>query len=276
MAEEPAKEHHEGVLRAFTANGRFPPAPERLETSPRPRVPHHEILGFIGVGSDGDVWRAKHRLLGTDVAVKVLRASKDSENLSRFFGEVRVARTLSSRHLVAIHDVGLTDDCSPFFTMTLFEGSLKDRLKQNKLLTPAEVARVLLHLGSAVTHLHGSGETHRDIKPGNILYRRASGSTIWVLSDFGLATGDFRIGAGTFPYTAPELLTVDGRPSEASDLYAFARLVDESVANSTIQVATRIAMRAVTEPCLERDPANRRGSVASVVLELLDHLGEAV
>jgi serine/threonine protein kinase len=180
------------------------------------RIDRYELLELIGEGATGAVYRA----VG-DVAVKVLRSS-DPVAVRRFEREARIARTLPSRHLVPVLDVGEGYIVMPYYA----RGSLAEALP----LRLPDLVRVSAEVAQALDALHGAGIVHRDVKPSNVLL----GDDGAALADFGLARGVdstqlTREGqvVGTAQYLAPEL--IEGAPaSAAADIYAFACLLYEA------------------------------------------------
>src|SRR5438046_2908249 len=105
--------------------------------SPGTRLGLYEVLGFIGAGGMGEVYRAHDPRLGRDVAIKVLPAefSADPERLRRFEQEARAAAALNHPHICTIHDIG-EHDGQPYIVMELLEGhTLKHRIATKSLET---------------------------------------------------------------------------------------------------------------------------------------------
>ncbi len=208
------------------------------------RLGPYEILGPLGAGGMGEVYRARDTRLGRDVAVKVLpgHLSADPEVRSRFEREARAISSLNHPHICTLHDVGHQDG-TDFLVMELVEGeSLAERLTRGPL--PAEqLLRLGAEIADALARAHRAGIIHRDLKPGNIMLTRSGAK----LMDFGLARAEGSAGSalgnaetlaglthsptvarpltaegtivGTFQYMAPEQL--EGREADArSDLWA--------------------------------------------------------
>jgi hypothetical protein len=149
------------------------------------RLDRYEIVGFVGRGAMGEVYRARDERLGRDVALKVLPAaySSDPERLRRFDQEARAAGALNHPHVVAILDVG-THDGAPFVVSELLEGeTLRARLGGGSLpLLKAVEYGIQTARGLAAAH--AKGIVHRDLKPENLFVTR--GGQVKIL-DFGLA-----------------------------------------------------------------------------------------
>jgi eukaryotic-like serine/threonine-protein kinase len=146
---------------------------------------------LIGEGGMGVVWAATHVVTRRPVALKMLRPERatDKELRQRFFREARAACAARHPNILEIHDVLELDDGTPMMVMDLLEGeTLGAMLDRQPVLTPAEVARLLLPVVSAVGTAHASGVVHRDLKPDNIfLARQGDGSTVVKVLDFGIA-----------------------------------------------------------------------------------------
>ena len=194
----------------------------------------YRILGHLGSGGMGHVYRAEHIGLNKPVALKVL-GKRSAEYVARFEREARAIARLDHAGCVRIFDHGTDDRGVPYIAMELIDGpTLALALSEDSFAVPRalDTTRALL---VALAHAHAHGVVHRDLKPENIMFaaqrsRSDSGEPAWlgrpVIIDFGLAsladsagiTGDgFAMGSPS--YIAPERLR--GEPHDArADVYA--------------------------------------------------------
>ncbi len=208
----------------------------------------YEILGLLGEGNMGLVYKARDRNLDAEVVMKVPteESLRDEEFVERFKIEIRSMVRLSHPHVVSIIDTGnhVDDDGEsvPYVVMQyLSGGSLKDRMVgsdgRRKPMPAESLGDWLVEVAKALDFMHGQQYIHRDVKPANILFDRHGNP---FLSDFGLAkvlsaheedrasnsltAAGFLV--GTPNYVAPEL--VMGEPATAAvDQYSLAMTVYE-------------------------------------------------
>ncbi|HYK04135.1 MAG TPA: protein kinase [Thermoanaerobaculia bacterium] len=148
----------------------------------------YEILAQIGAGGMGEVWRARDKRIGRDVAVKVLPESytHGQDELWRFEQEARAAGGLNHPGLVTIFDVGTTDG-SPYIVMELLEGETLRDVIDKAMSAPLPLRKVIdyaTQIASALAIAHEKGIIHRDLKPEN-LFLTTEGRV--KILDFGLA-----------------------------------------------------------------------------------------
>ncbi|HWR14054.1 MAG TPA: protein kinase [Terriglobales bacterium] len=271
------------------------------------RFDHYDVIGKIGAGATGVVYRARDRRLGREVAVKVLLSlhSSEPQALRRFRHETLATIALNHPNIVAVYDVGEADGV-PYIVTELLQGkTLRERMEQEHLSheTATEYAiQILRGLATA----HEAGIVHRDLKPENIVITKDD--CVKIL-DFGLAkhsavsqegpealTGSTEctspgVMLGTVGYMAPEQVrgeAVDLR----SDLFGFGTVFYEmltgkrafagttavdtlsSILNSEPEElhsgksAIPTTLQAVLRRCLEKLP-DRRFQSAREVLEAL-------
>lgn len=202
----------------------------------------YEIVGPIGAGGMGEVYRARDPRIGRDVAIKVLPSAfaQDTERLRRFEQEARAAGALNHPNVLSLFDIG-TQDQTPYLVTELLEGAtLREKLR-GAALPPRKAIEYGLQIARGLAAAHDKGILHRDLKPENIFI--TEDGHIKIL-DFGLAklmrpenltksnapTTPFQTetGAvlGTVGYMSPE--QVRGDPvDQRSDLFALGTILYE-------------------------------------------------
>ncbi len=146
---------------------------------------HYRLLGLLGVGGMGEVYRAEDTRLRREVAIKILHpeAAASREWLSRFRREARLASSLQHPHICTIHELGEHEGQS-FIVMERLEGvTIRDLLEQGPI-APSRVITFARQAADALDAAHRRGIIHRDIKPANLFV--TDGDHVKVL-DFGLA-----------------------------------------------------------------------------------------
>lgn len=194
----------------------------------------YEIIKEIGNGGMAQVYKARCRLLNRFVAIKVLRSEfvKDNEFLSRFNTEAQAAAALSHHNIVSIYDVGRENDIE-YIVMEYVEGlTLKEYIKQNKLLSWQESVSFTIQICRALNCAHKNGIIHRDIKPQNIIL---TSEGVLKVTDFGIAraatvssvtiTGNTM---GSVHYLSPEQAK-GGYTDAKSDIYSLGIVMYEMV-----------------------------------------------
>jgi serine/threonine protein kinase len=187
------------------------------------RVDRYEILGELGRGGMGIVYRAKDPVIGRTVAVKTIRLSEEGTGMShaqlveRFQTEARAAGTLTHPNIVVIYDAGEADGLY-YITMELVNGkSLQSLLDAGEKFSLPRLLRIMEQVCSALQFAHDNKVVHRDIKPANIMLGPDDHVKI---TDFGTAkimqygAAQQTSATGTPSYMSPEQIkgkAVDGR-----------------------------------------------------------------
>jgi serine/threonine-protein kinase len=253
----------------------------------------YRIVGMLGHGAMGEVYRADDLTLGQPVALKFLPAplAHDPDRLARFRHEVARARRVSHPNVSRVYDIGEADGRT-FLSMEFIDGEdLAALLTRVGRLPEEKAVEVARQLCSALAAVHDQGLLHRDLKPANVML---DGRGKVRLADFGLVAvaGEAKdVRSGTPAYQAPEQLA--GREVTArSDLFALGLVLYEVftgkrafVAPSREELARLYAEGSPLKPsshvsglnpqvegvilsCLERDPKNRPPSAYEVLRSL--------
>jgi len=276
------------------------------------RLGPYEIVGLLGDGAMGEVYRARDTRLGRDVAVKLLRPAfvNDANRLARLEREGRLLSQVSHSNICTLFDI-LEFDNAPVLVLELVEGeTLQQRLLRGPMLL-REALRCASAIAAALEAAHRKGIIHRDLKPSNI--KLVDPGMVKVL-DFGVATlahgldaelgaadltqtlGGTKEGAlvGTVAYVSPEQ-AMGERVDARTDIWAFGCLLYEMLtarrAFPGVAVADTLgavmrgepdwtALPAETPPhvrtllrrCLEKDRARRLADIGDARLEIDDLL----
>ncbi len=209
-------------------------APERAPPAPDPtRIAHFRILGRLGQGGMGIVFRAEDETLGRTVALKVLPPGfeADDERRKRLLREARAAASVSHPNIAAVYEVGEADG-HVFIAMEHVEGrTLREMVAGGALAIPTAI-HLALQIARGLAKAHAASVVHRDLKPDNVIVGDDGHVTIL---DFGLAKLRAREAAdpahadtvtaeghvlGTPAYTSPE--QAQGKDvGPATDVFAF-------------------------------------------------------
>ena len=209
-------------------NGGPPPGYPGLPTEPIPQIEGFQIVGELGRGGMGVVYRAMHAQSGQTVALKVLPVAADQMLLSRFSQEIQIARMLDHPSIVRVYDAGFGQSHA-WIAMEVLDGFELWEAMPDTRFTLEERVGVIARVAIGLHHAHEQGIVHRDVKPSNIFLTRDGRVR---LLDFGVAklrnvrltkTGKT---VGTPQYMAPEQIqaqTVDAR----TDVFALGAVAYE-------------------------------------------------
>ncbi len=255
----------------------------------------YRIVGLLGRGGMGEVYRADDMKLGQAVALKFLPLGFDAhpDRLARFLGEVRTARQVSHPNVCRIYDAGEADG-QHFLSMEYVDGEdLASLLRRIGHLPKDKAIQIARELCAGLAASHEMGVLHRDLKPANVMIDGRGHARI---TDFGLARAAVRVeGAdvlsGTPAYMAPEQLA--GREvTVRSDLYSLGLVLYELFTGKPAFKASTVAdlrrLQSETAPsspssfvegfdpavervilrCLDPDPARRPASALAVAAAL--------
>ncbi len=237
---------------------------------PGARLGAYEILGPLGAGGMGEVWRARDTRLQREVALKIMPAAfaKDADRLARFTREAHVLASLNHPSIAAIYNLEEIDDLRILVLELVSGETLKQRIMRAPL-SASEVLRISLQIADALEAAHAKGILHRDLKPANVVVTPEGKVK---LLDFGLAKA-FALGSaspdishsptaaadathqgvvlGTASYMSPEQArsrTLDAR----SDLWSFGCVLYEMLAGK--KAFDGESLSDILVAILDRDP----------------------
>jgi WD40 repeat protein len=296
-------------IRSQTADG-----DTRDRTVPRlpsaPKIDGYEILGKLGHGGMGVVYKARQLDLQRTVALKMVLAGIHAErqSLARFQAEARAVAQLQHPNIVQIYAVGEADGL-PYLSLEFVEGGTLAQQVSGTVLSPRRAAELIEVLAGAVQYAHARGVVHRDLKPANVLLTLDGAPKI---ADFGLAkrledhsggltpTTAEGLAPGTPRYMSPEQLSpAEGKKrivGPASDIYALGVILYELLTgrplyagDSPLDVLVRVLHEDPTPPhiyraevprdleticlkCLAKDPRRRYASAKDLAADLQRYL----
>ena len=211
------------------------------------QVNNYHIVRVVAEGGMGTVYAAEHGLIGTQVAVKVLRPemTADENMVNRFFNEARLMSGIQHPNIVDIMDFGTLPNGLPYLVMALLQGeSLSARLERLKTLPIEHAIDLTLQVASALAAAHSAHVVHRDLKPENLFIvrdERDPRRELVKVLDFGIAkhrddkcstrvTTKHGAFLGTPAYMSPEQCRgVPDAVDQRSDIYALAVCLHEMV-----------------------------------------------
>ena len=263
-------------------------------------IPGYEILGELGRGGMGVVYRARQVGANREVALKVVLAGGHAgpTEVARFRAEAEAVARLQHPHVVAVFEVG-EHDGRPFYSMELCPGGTLASVAAGGPMDPRAAADTLFKVARGVAAAHAAGVVHRDLKPGNVLLTAGGEPKV---ADFGLAkrldagadAGLTRTGAvvGTPSYMPPEQAAGVREVGPAADVYSLGAVLYDlltgrppfrgpTATDTILMVVTedpvppRVLrpdlprdLEAVVLRCLEKDPVRRYASAAALADDL--------
>ena len=202
----------------------------------------YEVLGLLGQGGMGVVYKVRDRKLNKVFAVKVLNPNlvEDSQSVKRFEQEAKAATALTHVNLAAVYDYGMGKQGAPYLVMDYLDGaSLADLIVKEGFLDQGRAVDIFTQIAEALVSAHAKGVIHRDVKPSNIVVCQHEGTEIVKLVDFGIAkvlpsearsaqmtqTGEI---FGSPLYMSPEQC-LGNKVDFRSDIYAFGCVMYEAL-----------------------------------------------
>ena len=272
------------------------------------RVRSFEVIGPLGAGGMGAVYRARDVKLGRDVAIKFLQddLSRNHEYLHRFEREARAASALNHPNIITIFEINEFEG-APFIAMELVEGTVLRELLKKGAVPIRKLLEIAAQIADGLGAAHAKGIVHRDLKPENVML--TNDGRVKIL-DFGLARVDRPAASGDATSELSAIRTPEGRilgtasyvsPEQAaggrsvdfrSDQFSFGSLLYELATarraferNSVVETLAAI-MRDEPDPvqrlnpkippplcwiverCLSKEPADRYASTTDLAREL--------
>jgi tetratricopeptide (TPR) repeat protein len=273
------------------------------EAAGRRSVPGYQVLGELGRGGMGVVYKARHAALNRLVALKMVLAGGHASagELARFRAEAEAVARLQHPGIVQVFEVG-DHDGRPYLALEFCPGGSLEKKLAEATLEPRAAAGLAEALARAVQAAHEKGVVHRDLKPANVLLAEDGSPKV---ADFGLAkrldsdTGQTHTGAvlGTPSYMAPEQAEGKKEVGPAADVWALGVILyecltgrppfkaataletvrqvvgEEPVPPTRLQPKTPRDLETVTLKCLQKEPAKRYSSSAELADDLRRFLG---
>jgi len=188
------------------------------ELSPGATLAHYRIVGKIGAGGMGEVYRAQDNELGRSVALKFLpsEVAAHQSRVKRFIQEAKAASSLNHPNILTVYEIGRAEEVIFIATEFVDGVTLRQYLQQPlKLLTIVDIA---IQIASALVAAHAAGIVHRDIKPENIMIRKDG---LVKILDFGLAKLTDSHDSSSVGSEAPTMALVNTEPGAVLGTVAY-------------------------------------------------------
>lgn len=262
------------LFKSHTTGNHSDPVPSSATTTLNvgDALGHYRLLGLLGEGGMGRVYRATDERLLRDVALKVMSGEMRPESQQRFLMEARAVARVSHPNVVTIYEI--SEAPVPYLAMELVEGVELEDFAQRRPLPPKMACQLVIQIAEALQAVHQRGILHRDLKPANIMI---CGDQRVKVMDFGLAkiaelnqkltrTGDIW---GTPQYMSPEHFDPSrGEVDSQSDLFALGAIFYEMLTGHPPFQST--AMAALIFEILSKKPKAPSDIVPDIPQELSD------
>jgi tetratricopeptide (TPR) repeat protein/tRNA A-37 threonylcarbamoyl transferase component Bud32 len=296
-----APQSRPSIGRTVAGAATVPPTPNSVQgnVGEGATVPGYEVLGELGRGGMGVVYKARQTALKRYVALKVLTAGSHAgaQQRVRFRQEAEAVARLQHPHIVQIFEVGEKDG-QPYFAMEYVPGCTLSQKLSGTPVAARQAAELVATLAQAMEYAHRRGIVHRDLKPANVLLTPEGQPKV---TDFGLAKqlddeqGQTQSGAvmGTPSYMAPEQAAGKSKDiGPAADVYALGAILyemltgrppfkaetpletmrqavtEEPVAPSRLQSKVPRDLETICLKCLHKEPARRYASALDLAEDL--------
>lgn len=262
-------------------------------------VDRYQVIEPLGRGAMGCVYRAKHNVLPTECAIKVLYGNYavNQRLIERFRREAQAIGKMNHPNIVSVNDFGMTESGLTFLVMELVEGvTLEKLISAEAPFTPERTAGIARQLASGLSEAHRRGFVHRDMKPANVMIAERNGFDVVKILDFGVvgmlqAAAMAKLTAaghivGTPSYMAPEQARTS-TVTQAADLYALGCIIYEMLEaippfegmgvaevlvkhmnERPIPPAEARGLERIAMWLLEKDPEKRPSSAMRVIAEI--------
>ncbi len=267
----------------YFSNAFIPPSVTDLQE----RIPHLQILSFIGHGGMGTYYKAHHPRLDRLAAVKILPVDprQDAGLIAGFKKEAKAMARLNHHNIIGVYDF-IETETALYLVMEYVEGDIFERLINLRSFDHSEILAIITQVCSALSHAHENGVIHRDLRPGNTLLDQ---SGVVKIGDFGLARlmgeelfrrkmTEANREMGTMDYVAPEQWEEGQEVDHRADIYSvgmmiyklLTRVLPRGVFVAPSQLVPNLDPRIddLVIRCLQTNPANRYQSVSELWTEV--------
>lgn len=266
---------------------------------------NYQIVDYLGKGRTGHVFKVQREGIDGAFVLKILEPSLSftKRHVNTFLKEAELAKELDHHNVIALYDAGTTDDEIPYIVTDFFEGkNLSEVLEEEELMDEARVLDLFIQICEGLSHAHGCGMIHRDVRPGNVRIKvESSGNMTVKVLDCGVSkvlpyhgretrySTQTGFEYGDAKYMSPEQCTgssidarsdiysfgclmyqcLTGKPVFSSDqpsmiMYKHVRTIPRRIEKRFPELKLSDDLKDLVMRCLEKDPGNRYQSVADL------------